>query len=1040
MTISAANSPLPASVRSPVDTAATATVLGQPCWTPEAIGRSITSVARLDPKLAHYFLATHAPINRIRDETRNVTIGEQDVFKRLLDPSRSDVLMVVHGEPGTGKSHLIRWLHLRCQYEQDQRRLQHIMPVLVQRRTGSLKDALEQIIDQLPREFAHHLTRIREAIGTLTADAARAVLANALQVELGPNWISRGNAPRESVFQHLDQVCLSNGFRTWLCRDGGVIDRTIRQLTEQSDVVDRLTLPSFAASEFDIPVGLQADNTRAVEALIEEFEFTPELRAQAGQYFDIALRPAIKEMSGLAGARLRDVFAGIRRDLKAQGRELAVFIEDVSVMAALDEDILNAVEPDPREEFCRLVAVVGMTEAKLKTLRDNQQSRVTDFLSLGGEVLAAWRDDPASVARFAGRYLNVVRLDAAGVREVAADREGGGDVRRSACHGCTVRDACHETFGAITFGEEQVGLFPFSAIAPQRLLTHLDEQRKGVRQNARGLLEHVLRPVLADRESLESHTFPRAQMAVDLSGPTYWREFERKYLGSWAPADKNRIRLLAQAWITARDEDVAARELEPLRAALTFPAFTRALEKEEEEKEKNQESEKDKKKEGGHAPFPSDLQVLLDHLQAWRNGQRLLRDDEPRRLVHELLATSIPWEEERIPRHVVDALIPDKRYVRFEDQRSKPNSLFVLDLPRDDKTLALVEALARYAYLGKGGRTYPGIEADRRTMKRWLRTNRAGILAALQPASPLTTDTPVEHAVRFLSVAAVLRRQAGLPPGSVGLLRELLAEPADVPLPEALSSDERALIERIQDVRAAAKDFLVKEVNRPQGTGGILFIDPLPLLAHARRTLDKAHIEPLRAEYVANGSHWKARYQPVAALPTTDLTPLLDARRLAIKGALSRVRVALIDAGLTGELTAELETYFTHIVALIDAQSSSVSLDWPDLNGLRQALNGRGDSWASLLPSAFGIVDAEAPLPVLTFAVDSFRAAVAAIVQADGFLKALGREVAAQEAWLNAEGDPVQLFDEMRAALALIVDPVATTRGSTAQTAGESDA
>src|SRR2546423_9077435 len=140
------------------------TILGEPCWTPDAIRRSITSIAQLDDKLTHYFLATHAPIDRISDETRKVTINEHEVFSRLLDPSRSDVLVVVHGEPGTGKSHLIRWLHLRCLYEQDQGRLHHIKPVLVERRTGSLKDALEQIIQQLPPEFAHHLTRVREAI------------------------------------------------------------------------------------------------------------------------------------------------------------------------------------------------------------------------------------------------------------------------------------------------------------------------------------------------------------------------------------------------------------------------------------------------------------------------------------------------------------------------------------------------------------------------------------------------------------------------------------------------------------------------------------------------------------------------------------------------------------------------------------------------------------------------------------------------------------------------------------------------------------
>jgi hypothetical protein len=757
-------------------------------------------------------------------------------------------------------------------------------------------------------------------------------------------------------------------------------------------------------------------------------------------------------MSGLAGTRLRDVFDGIRRDLKIKGKELLVFIEDVSVMAALDEDILNAVEPDPREDLCRLMAVVGMTEVKLKALRDNQQSRVTDFLSLGGDVLAAWRDNPESVARFAARYLNVVRLDEAEVREVAGDRVSGGDVRRSACYECPVRDACHATFGAVPFGDEQVGLFPFSASAPQRLLIHLDEQRKGVRQNARGLLEHVLRPVLADTESLELHAFPRAQMAVDLSVPTYWREFERKYLGSWTAGDKSRIRLLAQAWVTAPNEDVAARELEPLRAALTFPTFTRGLEERDGEKEKEKEKDREKEKQKGEEeekrkekmaaqpPFPVDLQLLLDHLQAWRNGQRLTKDDEPRRLVHELLSTSISWEEERIPRHVVESLIPDKRYVHFDDQRTKPNSLFVFDLPRDDKTVGLVEALGRYAYLGKNGRTYAGIEADRRTMASWVRAHRARFVAALQPSPPLTTDAPIEHAVRTLSVAAVVRRGSGLPPDSVGLLRALLVEPSNAPSAATLSPQEQALVDRIESDRAAVKDFLVREVDRPQGKGGILFIDPLPLLAHARRTLDKVRIEPLTAEYVANGSHWKARYQAVGASATADLAPLLDARRVAIKGALARVRLALIDAGLSGDIAAEVAAYCTHMAALIDAQKKGVALDWPDVAGLRQALSLRGDSWASLLCSALEIAEGAAPLPLLTLAADTFRTAIGAIAEAHDFLKALEREVVAQEKSLNAEGDPVELFDEMRSALAAISESAANAGESVLQNDGDADA
>jgi hypothetical protein len=535
-------------------------------------------------------------------------------------------------------------------------------------------------------------------------------------------------------------------------------------------------------------------------------------------------------------------------------------------------------------------------------------------------------------------------------------------------------------------------------------------------------------------------------LAVDLSVPTYWREFERKYLGSWSTGDKNRVRFLSQAWITARNEDEAAQSLEPLREPLGFPAFTRLVDTPK-SKTSDQNAEETSKPESQKSleradrqPVSADLQSLLDHLHTWRRGQRLTKDDEPRRLVHELLSTSIPWEEERIPRQVVDSIIPDKRYVRFEDQRTKPLGLFEFFLPRDDTTLALAEALGRYAYLGKNGRSYAGIEADRRTIARWLRANRARFVALLQPAPPLTTDAPLVHAIRSLSVAAVLRRRTGLPPDSVGLLRELLAEPIDAAPPVALTAEESAIAESVQNARAAAKDFLLKEVNRPQGAGGILFIDPLPVLAHARRTLDNARIEPLPAAYTANGSHWKARYQALAASPTTDLTPLLDARRVGIKGALSRVRTALMDAGLSGEVAGELATYCTHIVALIDAQKTRVNLDSPNVNGLRQILDTRGESWESLLAGAFETAGADSPLTLLTFATETFRTAVDAVAQADGFLKALNREVTSQEKSLNADGDPVKMFDEMKTALGEITGAGQGTAGSTAGSDGGKNA
>ena len=228
--------------------------IGEPCWERASIKRAISTVARLDPQLADYFLATHAPFDHIWDERGNVKITETALFERLTNEGRANVWAVVYGEPGTGKSHLIRWLHLRCEIAKRDGTLQDIFPILMQRRTGSLRDALTQIVEQLPKEFETHLRYINSAIVELSDSTAREKLANALQLELGPRWTESGNAPLPTALANAEELCRSPGTRKWLCRRGGVIDRTINHLTEQTDVVDRITLPEFQQSDFDFPV------------------------------------------------------------------------------------------------------------------------------------------------------------------------------------------------------------------------------------------------------------------------------------------------------------------------------------------------------------------------------------------------------------------------------------------------------------------------------------------------------------------------------------------------------------------------------------------------------------------------------------------------------------------------------------------------------------------------------------------------------------------------------------------------------------------
>ena len=86
---------------------------GHRCWQQERIGVVISKLA-LSVDRAE-FLATHMPMRRILYERSPQRIPRIDETSLLEELDRASiegrhVFVVVKGIPGTGKSHLIRWL------------------------------------------------------------------------------------------------------------------------------------------------------------------------------------------------------------------------------------------------------------------------------------------------------------------------------------------------------------------------------------------------------------------------------------------------------------------------------------------------------------------------------------------------------------------------------------------------------------------------------------------------------------------------------------------------------------------------------------------------------------------------------------------------------------------------------------------------------------------------------------------------------------------------------------------------------------------
>ena len=428
---------------------------GSPCWETDRPDQFLQSVARVDAAYSSSFLACHSPF--LRMVSRNGNRSETDVFDWLFKRTSPETLVVVTGEPGSGKSHFINWLKLRLDDALARGEKQKTKSVMIKRRSGSLRDALEQLVEQLP-DFQDYLDPIRAAITTLSNETAKRQLCLDLSQLLHQMPLNN---------RRLKKLCdffSDPGSLGWLCRDGGIIDRNIQRLIAQSEIEEREAIPHLRAEDLII----QSSECRrqigpSVRDLLDVVDGDPQQLEEALSHANSFLRAALERLTGLGNQTLHQVFKNIRQDLKQQGQILALFIEDVSTLSALDTEIVNVLEPQNDPSLCRLYGVLGMTNQALERLPDNMRGRINLELGIkGSSEDGPLQTDTDYVDRFVARYLNTLRSSNQDIDRIADYRRQGRDVSLSACEECPLRDKCFRTFGNVEIEEQGIGLFPFT--------------------------------------------------------------------------------------------------------------------------------------------------------------------------------------------------------------------------------------------------------------------------------------------------------------------------------------------------------------------------------------------------------------------------------------------------------------------------------------------------------------------------------------------------------------------------------------------------
>src|SRR3989442_833000 len=232
------------------------------CWETERVSDVVNKEAGSVDRAV--FLATHAPINNLtylRKPAAELADYTEETLLRELQRCANEyrpAFVVVQGIPGTGKSHLIRWL--KEKYMDDREHLRGKV-LFIERAQCNLRGTLEQILasgvfddatsrEQLEKLQSATVALSKEALADTLLSQFHVVVTHDGEVPGMPKWLVRNK-------HQLEMFLLDSKVREELKKPGGPIERLVRFLSTGSRTgMERDESPEFEAHDFEIGVDL----------------------------------------------------------------------------------------------------------------------------------------------------------------------------------------------------------------------------------------------------------------------------------------------------------------------------------------------------------------------------------------------------------------------------------------------------------------------------------------------------------------------------------------------------------------------------------------------------------------------------------------------------------------------------------------------------------------------------------------------------------------------------------------------------------------
>ena len=518
-----------------------------------------------------YFMATHMPFDNLEVYEGGQTdkppelMDEERIFQTLIrNPGNLHRMIIVRGNNGAGKSHLIRYWKTRLErsgadvYNPETEQL-----VFLLRRNNSVRGAFAQLLEQDVIRDPDIKEKMRKFVASSASRDEKSFKTDIFYAYVAAvSGDQSGSVYKWPINRNIAQYLSDPRMMEHLMKPGGAIERCYQMITSPSNQI----LPEsliFTAEDFSVRK-INKEITSSGNPDAQDFAQTihgdkTEVKKLVS-YLNHFAREVVQRCADISSENAKAVFEHLRRDLKKQGKNLTLFIEDFTGFTGIDSELITVLSIEHGGDYadlCRVTSVIGITDGYYNQFKDNFKDRVTHQINVTERSFGS----DEFLLPMAARYLNAIYCEPEDIRqwyERGAVRE---DLPVSA-----FQAPC--PWEEIPIDGHAVTLYPFNRQALHKLYHNLPTQTP--RMFLKDVLQAQLKEYFDGKQYGTEWAFPLNPKNVSMSNGPHSSAIDA--LQNLSPEDRKRLKSLFAIW-----GDGSAKGVQNADGGVSFGGLPRAF-------------------------------------------------------------------------------------------------------------------------------------------------------------------------------------------------------------------------------------------------------------------------------------------------------------------------------------------------------------------------------------------------------------------------------------------------------------------------------